>query len=62
MIDKFKLNNHGWGLQAMLAGILVLLIALVIVAILVDNVFNNKVTTDDDSSIETSYVETIKNI
>lgn len=46
----------------MLAGILVLLIALVIVAILVDNVFNNKVTPDDDSSIDTSYVETIKNI
>ena len=34
----------------------------VIVAILVDNVFNNKVTPDDDSSIDTSYVETIKNI
>lgn len=31
-----KLNNRGWGLQAMLLGILVLMIALIIVAVLVN--------------------------
>ena len=34
-----KLNNRGWGLQAMLAAVLVLMIALVIVAVLVNKTF-----------------------
>lgn len=33
-----KLNNRGWGLQAMLLGVLVLMIALIIVAILVNQI------------------------
>lgn len=61
-MKRFKLNNHGWGLQVMLAGILVLLIALVVATILIDNVFNNNEPTDDDSSTDTSYVETIRNV
>ena len=44
-----KLNNRGWGLQAMLAGVLVLMIALVIIAILV-----NKLTNDTFESINSS--------
>ena len=36
-----KLNNRGWGLQAMLVGVLVLMIALVIIAVLIQNTFNN---------------------
>ncbi len=57
-MKKLKLNNHGWGLQAMLAGILVLLIALIVVAILIDSVFGNN-EKDDNSSTDTSYVEII---
>ena len=44
-----KLNNRGWGLQAMLAGVLVLMIALVIIAILV-----NKLTNDTFESLNSS--------
>ena len=36
-----KLNNRGWGLQAMLVGVLVLMIALVIIAILVQKTFDD---------------------
>ncbi len=36
-----KLNNRGWGLQAMLAGVLVLMIALVIIAVLVQKTFGD---------------------
>ena len=57
-MKKLKLNNHGWGLQAMWAGILVLLIALIVVAILIDSVFGNN-EKDDNSSTDTSYVEII---
>lgn len=36
-----KLNNRGWGLQAMLVGVLVLMIALVIIAVLIQKTFND---------------------
>lgn len=34
-----KLNNRGWGLQAMLAGVLVLMIALVVISVLINKAF-----------------------
>ena len=58
-MNKFKLNNHGWGLQAMLAGILVLLIALIVAAILIDNIFGDNNENTDDSSSDVTYVDKI---
>ena len=36
-----KLNNRGWGLQAMMIGVLVLMIALIITAVLINKVFGD---------------------
>lgn len=69
-----KLNNRGWGLQAMLAGVLILMIALVIISVLVQKTFdnivpennsnkneiNNKV--EDDKNNYTTYAEIEKDI
>lgn len=38
-MNRFKLNNRGWGLQVMLASILVLMLGLVIVAVLIQQDF-----------------------
>ena len=35
------LNNRGWGLQAMLICVLILMLALIVVAILIDSNFGN---------------------
>ncbi len=45
-----KLNNRGWGLQAMLAGVLVLMIALVIIAVLVNKTFDNIMPSINDEN------------
>ena len=36
-----KLNNRGWGLQAMMAGVLILMMFLVIVAVLIQKTFED---------------------
>ena len=68
-----KLNNRGWGLQAMLAGVLVLMIALVIISVLVNKTLssitnpinnnheNNKVENEKDDK-PTSYYKTYDEI
>ena len=40
----FKLNNRGWGIQAMMVCVLVLMIALVVIAVLVDKTFGDIVS------------------
>lgn len=40
-MNRFKLNNRGWGLQVMIASILVLMLGLVIVAILIQQTFGD---------------------
>ena len=59
-----KLNNRGWGLQAMMVGVLVLMIALVIIAVLVQKTFNdvfepidkeNHYTENEDKKEENQY-------
>lgn len=40
-MNRFKLNNHGWGLQVMLASILVLMLGLVIAAVLIQRDFGD---------------------
>lgn len=45
-----KLNNRGWGLQAMLAGVLVLMIALVIIAVLVNKTFGDIMPSVNDEN------------
>ena len=45
----YKLNNHGWGLQVLIASILVLMIGLVIVAILIQQTFGDIMGSIDDS-------------
>ena len=58
-----KLNNRGWGLQAMLVGVLVLMIALVIIAVLIQKTFNDIMEpinnenhySENESKAETKY-------
>ncbi len=50
-----KLNNRGWGLQAMLACVLVLMIALVVIAVLANKVFKNMLEPTESSSPSNVY-------
>lgn len=50
-----KLNNRGWGLQVMLACVLVLMIALVIISVLANKVFKNMLEPIDGSSTSNIY-------
>lgn len=49
-MNRFKLNNRGWGLQVMLACILVLMLGLVIVAILIQRDFGDLLDPVGDNS------------
>lgn len=60
-----KLNNRGWGLQAMMAGVLILMMFLVIVAVLIQKTFedimepinneNHYSETEDKNETEIKY-------
>ena len=45
-----KLNNRGWGLQAMLAGVLVLMICLIIIAVIANKTFSNIMPSINDEN------------
>ena len=49
-MNRFKLNNRGWGLQVMLACILVLMLSLVIVAVLIENTFGDVFNPIDENN------------
>ena len=57
----FKLNNRGWGLQAMMAGVLVLMIALIITSVLIEKVFNDMTDSPSDNSNITEKPENEEN-
>ena len=48
-MNRFKLNNRGWGLQVMLASILVLMLGLVIAAVLIQQNFGDILGPIDDN-------------
>lgn len=58
-----KLNNRGWGLQAMMVFVLILMICLVIVAALIDKNFNGLVKENnsfDYGKLENELVDAAK--
>ena len=60
---NIKLNNRGWGLQAMMVCILILMIALVIVAVIVEKNFKNlinPINNESYASLEEKVVDAAK--
>lgn len=60
-MDKFKLDNKGWGLQAMLACVLVLMIALVIISVMVNKTFEDLLPSPQNPSSSESTKDDVNN-
>ena len=56
-----KLNNRGWGMQAMMAIVVVLMLALVFVSMMINTKFENKVITASQKYYQNHQIDLKEN-